>query len=307
MADIKNFNVNGEVYDIKDEIARSSIGDLASLTTEEKSNLVAAINEVAGKAGGGACGITYIESTDTENLTAIRDLESGTYVFYGRFKPNAATTSTLTFSSKLLVNVVKQTSASHVMVFYPVNNCVQYVKITDDAYERTNVYLNDLLASVGTLDDLTTTDKTSLVAAINELAASAGSGGSEAAEIPTFDLAAMGLPAISIDGVEAVVSNVDFSELREALSKGIVNLRVAVSDSGYTVYVVVKACSTYAEYEDAYQIVMNQMTPSADSDEDVDIYVFSIKIYPNTALGICRKIQQANSGASYSLAKGVAF
>lgn len=186
MADISKTRVDNVEYDIKDAVARGYIGDLSSLSTEEKSNLVAALNEVAAaaaSAAGGACGITYIESTDTDNPVSIRDLASGTYVFYGKFKPFSGSTNTITFSSKLLVNVVKQSSASHVMVFYPVNNCVQYLKATDDTYERKNVYLNDLMTAVDTLETsvgditaLATTDKTSLVAAINELAASAGSG-----------------------------------------------------------------------------------------------------------------------------------
>lgn len=185
MADISKAKVDNVEYDIKDAVARAAIGDLSALSTEEKSNLVAALNEIAAAASGGACGITYLES-DSENPTAMRDIDSGTYVFYGRFKPFAGSSSTINFSSKLLVNVVKQSSASHIMVFYPVNNCVQYLKATDTDYERKNVYLNDLMDTVDTLEtavgDLTTlatTEKTSLVAAINEVKASGGSGSGE--------------------------------------------------------------------------------------------------------------------------------
>lgn len=152
-------------------------GSLSDLATTEKSDLVAAINELVNRIAS-LSGITYVASTDNANLVSIRDMESGTYVFYGKFKPYAASTSTLTFSSKLLVNIVKRTADTQVMVFYPVNNCVQYLKITDDTYERKNIYLNDLMASVdtletsvGTMSDLTTNDRTSLVAAVNELAA----------------------------------------------------------------------------------------------------------------------------------------
>lgn len=183
MADVSKLMVDGVAYDLKDAVARTNIGDLSALGTTEKANLVEAINEVASAAGGGECGITYLESNDTNNMVSIRDLGSGTYVLYGRFKPFAASTATLTFSSKLLVNVVKQSTTSHVMVFYPVNNCVQYLKVTDDAYERTNIYLNDLnnmvtalndAVGINIMDSLATTDKSSLVAAINEVAGSAG-------------------------------------------------------------------------------------------------------------------------------------
>lgn len=184
MADISKIKLDDVAYDLKDATARTGLGDLSALGTTEKSNLVAAINEMVAQITS-LSGITYLESNDTSNLVSIRDLNSGTYVFYGKFKPFASSTATITFSSKLLVNVVKQSSATHVMVIYPVNNCVQYLNVTDSAYERKNIYLTDLqaeldeaiavvdelTASVGTIADLTTTDKTSLVAAINALVA----------------------------------------------------------------------------------------------------------------------------------------
>lgn len=91
-------------------------------------------------------GAKKIESPDNENLVVLRDLESGSYVLYGRFKPYTGADATITFLSGLIVNVLKQTNDTHVQVFYPYNNCVQYLKITDTSYERTNVYLNDLAA-----------------------------------------------------------------------------------------------------------------------------------------------------------------
>lgn len=179
MADISKIRVDEVDYDLKDAIARGLIGNLDSLGTTEKSDLVAALNELVAQIQS-LSGITYVESTDTSNLVSIRDMESGTYVFYGKFKPYAASTSTLTFSSKLLVNLVKRTADTQVMVFYPVNNCVQYLKVTDDTYERKNIYLNDLMAAVDTLEtdlgDLTalaTTDQSNLVNAVNEVAESA--------------------------------------------------------------------------------------------------------------------------------------
>lgn len=98
-------------------------------------------------AGGTGGAIPKIESLDTENLVVLRDLESGTYVLYGRFTPFAGSDSVMTFSSSLLVNVLKRTDATHVQVFYPLNNCVQHLAITDTDYTRTDVYLNDLQAA----------------------------------------------------------------------------------------------------------------------------------------------------------------
>lgn len=154
MADISKIKVDDVEYDIKDAVARESIAGLQ--------------------------GITYVESS-TENMVNVRDLESGTYVFLGKFKPFSGSTSTLSFSSRLLVNIIRGSSYTSMMVFYPVNNCVQYMKITDTANEKKYVYLNDLMdtvdaleTSVGDLTALTTTEQTSLVGAVNEVNASIG-------------------------------------------------------------------------------------------------------------------------------------
>ena len=182
MADISKIKVDGADYDIKDAVARESIAGLQ--------------------------GITYVESTDTDNMTVIRDMESGTYVFYGKFKAYTGSTSTITFSSRLLVNVVRQTAASHVMVFYPVNNCVQYLKITDTDTEKKYVYLNDLMSAIGTLDELITTEKASLVAAINEVAA--GVPGGEVSQID-FSNFENGSFTETVDG-ETINHSVTFDE-----------------------------------------------------------------------------------------------
>lgn len=96
---------------------------------------------------GGAGAVPKIESLDNGNLVVLRDLESGTYVLYGRFVPFQGSDSTMTFGSSLLVNVLRRTTETHVQVFYPLDNCVQHLKITDTDYTRTDVYLNDLVAS----------------------------------------------------------------------------------------------------------------------------------------------------------------
>ena len=92
--------------------------------------------------------IRKIESLDLNNMLILRDLDSGTYVLYGEFKPYPEADSTISFSSDILVNIIRRTNDSQVQIFYPHNNCVQYLKITDTSYERTNVYLNDLATKV---------------------------------------------------------------------------------------------------------------------------------------------------------------
>lgn len=135
-----------------------------NLTDEQKAQVRANIGAAD------PCGVTYLESNDTDNLINIRDLDSGTYVFYGRFRPYAGASSTMTFSSNLTVNIVKRTSDTQVMVFYPVNNCVQYLLITDSSYERTNVYLNDIAAVQG-IPSYTSSDNGKFLRVVNGVAA----------------------------------------------------------------------------------------------------------------------------------------
>lgn len=75
---LKTFDYNGNVYNsFVDQLAQSNIGDLASLNTTEKTNLVAAINEVLAN-GGGTGGIVSGES-DVLVVTGDAD-EEGNFV-----------------------------------------------------------------------------------------------------------------------------------------------------------------------------------------------------------------------------------
>lgn len=149
MPDIKHIEVDEILYDLKDETARTHIGDVSALGTNAKDDLVVAINEMLGRIAS-LSGITYIQSNDTANLVVLRSLESGTYVLQGKFRPYEGSPRTLTFSSNLLVNVVTRTAGTHVQIFYPVNNVIQFLSITDDSYERTDIYMNKLLSAPNT-------------------------------------------------------------------------------------------------------------------------------------------------------------
>lgn len=116
-----------------------------------------------------------------------------------------------------------------------------------------------------------------------------GSGGSSY-EIPTFNLTEMGLPAIPMDGSMPVRSDADFTELKEALSNGIVNLRYAVTMSGYTFYGVTKACATYNEIYDCYQVFTSQMVEVGGG---ISLFGLGINVFSACAIGYCREIQYA--------------
>lgn len=102
--------------------------------------------------------IKYVESvsSNSEDILSLRDLESGCYVLYGTFTPYAGSNRYVKFTSDLVVNVIKGTlsgvGTSHLQVFYPVNNVVQFLDITDESYTKTDVKLNELLTRVSTLE-----------------------------------------------------------------------------------------------------------------------------------------------------------
>lgn len=146
MEEMKYLVLESEEYEIVDGAAREAIERLT--------------NNLA---------IIKIVSEDSENPVALRDLDSGTYVLQGKFIAFTGSTSIFGFSSSLLVNIIKSTSKSSVQIFYPTNNCVQFLEITDDSFTRKNVYLSELDAEIGTMSDLQTTAKESLVAAINDI------------------------------------------------------------------------------------------------------------------------------------------
>lgn len=111
-------------------------------------------NLIRGMSGGGStdCPIKYVES-DSSNPKYLRDLESGTYVLYGKFKPFNGSTGTCTFSTGMLVSVIKTTATTYVQVFYSKSNTIQYLEITDETYERKDAKLINMESTA----NLTTT------------------------------------------------------------------------------------------------------------------------------------------------------
>lgn len=105
--------------------------------------------------------ITYIESipgpdATADDLVAIRDLTNGFYILYGKFTPHKGSGYVYTFSDNVLVSIVRKTSASHVQIFYPVNNALQYLQITDNSYNRQDaklVNMEDITRRVSTISE----------------------------------------------------------------------------------------------------------------------------------------------------------
>lgn len=85
-----------------------------------------------------------LESIDPDNKVVLRDIESGTYVLYGMFLPYTGADTTIYFTSDLLASVIKSEITTSIQVFYPVDNRVQYLEITDLSCTSNDVYLSDL-------------------------------------------------------------------------------------------------------------------------------------------------------------------
>lgn len=135
-------NINQAIADFDDIKAaiEEQGGSIPNGTdTSEYGNKIRALS-----VGGGDSPIKYVESLDTENPLYLRDLESGTYILYGRFRPYNGSTSSATFSTGMLVSVIRNTDISYMQIFYSKNNTIQYCEITDDTYERKDAKLIDM-------------------------------------------------------------------------------------------------------------------------------------------------------------------
>lgn len=99
--------------------------------------------------------IKYVESLDTNNPLILRDFESGTYILYGKFKPNAATDTKYTFSSGQLVSVRHGSLTTCVQVFFPPYNAIQYLNIYDDKFERKDAKLYYMESTTNKVTEIT--------------------------------------------------------------------------------------------------------------------------------------------------------
>lgn len=142
-------SIESEINRINQNI-QDSLSAVASKGVEvpegaNSDDLPGLINEITfSEEDGGDSVIKYIESMDTENRIPIRSLDSGMYILYGRFIPYEGSTSTFTFSTGMLVSIIKQTSVSYIQIFYSKNNTIQYLEITDESVFRRDAKLIDM-------------------------------------------------------------------------------------------------------------------------------------------------------------------
>lgn len=104
--------------------------------------------------------IQFIENTNSENKVPLRSLESGTYILKGYFTSYEGGTHSYTFSTGMLVAVVKTDTMTYVQIFYPKNNTIQYVEISDTDVTRKDAKLVNMetVANMVTVIDETSDD-----------------------------------------------------------------------------------------------------------------------------------------------------
>lgn len=81
--------------------------------------------------------VKYVESLNDDNLLNLFELESGTYVLSGKFRPYPDAPNYFTFLKYQLVSVSKGSKTTCVQVFDPPYNAIQYLNIYPDTESET--------------------------------------------------------------------------------------------------------------------------------------------------------------------------
>ena len=98
--------------------------------------------------------VNYIESLDSENMVNLRDLDSGTYILKGKFRPFDGSTYIYTFSSGMLLSIIKQETISYVQIFYSKDNTIQYLEIGDSSVTRKDAKLINMESIANKVTDI---------------------------------------------------------------------------------------------------------------------------------------------------------
>lgn len=112
------------------------------------------VRNSSGGSGANTGPVTYLESLDAENRKPLRSLDSGTYVLKGYFTSYEGAASVYTFSSGMLVSIVKTEDMSYVQIFYAKSNCIQYLEIADDNVTRKDAKLVNMESIANKVDDI---------------------------------------------------------------------------------------------------------------------------------------------------------
>ena len=98
--------------------------------------------------------VNYLESLDSENMVNLRDLDGGTYILKGKFRPFEGSTHIYTFSSGMLLSIIKQETTSYVQIFYSRDNTIQYLEIGDSSVTRKDAKLINMESIANKVTDI---------------------------------------------------------------------------------------------------------------------------------------------------------
>lgn len=98
--------------------------------------------------------VNYLESLDSANMVNLRDLDSGTYILKGKFRPFDGSTYIYTFSSGMLLSIIKQETISYVQIFYSKDNTIQYLEIRDSSVTRKDTKLINMESIANKVTDI---------------------------------------------------------------------------------------------------------------------------------------------------------
>ena len=98
--------------------------------------------------------VNYLESLDSANMVNLRDLDSGTYILKGKFRPFEGSTHIYTFSSGMLLSIIKQATTSYVQIFYSKDNTIQYLEIGDSSVTRKDAKLINMESIANKVTDI---------------------------------------------------------------------------------------------------------------------------------------------------------
>lgn len=125
---------------------------------ELSSDVTLSAEDVDALPSGTVIPITFVENTDITNKTTLRSFDSGTYVLKGYFTAYDGSSASYTFSTGMLVSIVKQTSTSYIQIFYAKSNTIQYLEISDSDVTRNDAKLSSMES---TANKVTAIDSTS--------------------------------------------------------------------------------------------------------------------------------------------------
>lgn len=146
--------IDTAIYGAKSEadVNSSNIGDLSTLSTTVKNNLVNAINEVEGETSSIGTLSSLTTTVKTDLVSAINEVNS--------YASSVGDLNNLTTTAK----------SSAVVAINEVDGDIgDLSSLTTTSKSSTVSAINELDGEIGTLSSLTTTDKTDLVSAINEI------------------------------------------------------------------------------------------------------------------------------------------